>query len=300
MKYGAEAMRVFVVGATGWIGGAIADRFLEAKYAVTGLARSEDAAQHLRSRGAEPIRGDLTDSAALSAPAQEADVTIYAAAAPPDATRAALDALVTTLNGSDKPLVYISGSSVYGNTGNDGPADEDVPLHPPPSVAWLITHERMVRNATEQGVRGIVIRGAGILYGRGGGVTPEFWLNNARQHGVARYIGSGSQRWSAVHVEDLASLVVRTIERAPAGSVFNAATEAIPLREAAQAVAQVTGITGGAVSVSEADIREEWGEFFTNLLAHNHWLSSARAERLLGWHPTAPRFLDDLLHGSYQ
>lgn len=294
------AMRVFVIGATGWIGGAILDKFLEANYTVTGLARSDDAAQSLRSRGAEPIRGDLTDSAALSAPAQDADATIYAAAASPDATRVAFDALLTTLDGSDKPLVYISGSSVYGDTGNDGPADEDVPLQPPPSVAWLIAHERMVRNAAERGVRGIVIRGAGILYGRGGGATPEFWLNDARQHNIARYIGTGLQRWSAVHVDDLASLVVRAVERAPAGSVFNAAAEAIPLCEAAQAVAQATGITGGTLSVSEADIREEWGEFFANLLAHNLWLKSARAERLLGWHPTAPRFKDDLLHGSYR
>jgi len=293
-------MRVFVVGATGWIGGAILDKFLEANYTVTGLARSDDAAQSLRSRGAEPIRGDLIDSATLRAPAQEADATIYAAAAPPDATGEALDTLLTTLDGSLKPLIYISGSSVYGDTGNDGPADEDVSLHPPPSVTWLITHEQMVRNAAKRGVRGIVIRGAGILYGRGGGVTPEFWLNDARQHNVARYIGTGSQRWSAVHVDDLASLVVRAFERAPAGSVFNAAAEAIPLREAAQAVAQVTGITGGTLSVSEPDIREEWGAFFANLLAHNLWLKSARASRLLGWHPTAPRFFDDLLHGSYQ
>ena len=293
-------MRVFVVGATGWIGGAITDKFKEAKYVVMGLARSDNAAQRLCSRGAEPILGDLTDSAALCAPAQEADATIYAAAAPKDATRVALDALLTTLDGSLKPLVYISGSSVYGDTGNDGPADEDVPLHPPPSVAWLITHEQMVRNAAERGVRGIVIRGAGILYGRGGGATPEFWLNDARQHNVARYIGTGLQRWSAVHVDDLASLVVQAVERAPAGSVFNAAAEAIPLCEAAQAVAQATGVTGGALSVSEADIREEWGAFFANLLAHNLWLSSARAERLLGWHPTAGRFKDHLLYGSYR
>jgi nucleoside-diphosphate-sugar epimerase len=293
-------MRVFVVGATGWIGGAILDKFKEAKYTVTGLARSDNAAQRLHSRGAEPIRGDLTDPAALCAPAQEADATIYAAAAPPDATRVALDALLTTLDGSDKPLVYISGSSVYGDTGNDGPADEDVPLHPPSSVAWLLAHEQIVRNAAERGVRGIVIRGAGILYGHGGGATPEFWLNDARQHNVARYIGTGLQRWSAVHVDDLASLVVQAVERAPAGSVFNAAAEAIPLCEAAQTVAQATGVTGGALSVSEADIREEWGEFFANLLAHNLWLKSARAERLLNWHPTAGRFKDDLLHGSYQ
>lgn len=293
-------MRVFVVGATGWIGGAITDKFLEELHTVTGLARSDDAVQRLCSRGALPIRGDLKDSAVLCASAQEADATIYAAAAPPDVTREALNALVTTLDGSLKPLVYISGSSVYGDTGNDAPADEDVPLNPPPSVAWLITHERIVRHAAERGVKGIVIRGAGILYGRGGGATPSFWLNDARQHGVARYIGTGTQRWSAVHVDDLASLVVRAVERAPAGSVFNAVAEAIPLREAAQAVAQATGSTGGALSVSEADIQEEWGAFFANLLAHNLWLKSSRASRLLGWHPAALRFKDDLLHGSYK
>ena len=293
-------MRVFVIGATGWIGGAITDKFLEESHTVTGLARSDDAVQRQSSRGAVPIRGDLKDSAVICASAQEADATIYAASAPPDVTQEALNALVTTLNGSLKPLVYISGSSVYGDTGNDGPADEDAPLNPPPSVAWLITHEQIVRHAAEQGVKGIVVRGAGILYGRSSGATPEFWLNDTRQYGVARYIGTGTQRWSAVHVDDLASLVVRAVERAPAGSVFNAVAEAIPLREAALAVAQATGIAGGALSVSEADIQEEWGAFFANLLAHNLWLSSSRAERLLGWHPTALRFKDDLLHGSYK
>lgn len=84
-----KAMRVFIVGATGWIGGAIADKFLLAKHAVTGLVRSEDAAQRLRSRGAEPMRGDLTDSAAMNAPALEADAIIYAAAASPDGGKVA-------------------------------------------------------------------------------------------------------------------------------------------------------------------------------------------------------------------
>ena len=298
-------MRVFLLGGTGWIGGAIADALLATGHTPVALVRAEGApAAALRQRGAEVVIGDLADLDLLGATARRAEATVHAAAAPAAVSDAALRATTTALAGSGAPLVFISGSSVYGDTGPAGPADEDAPPRATHPVSAL-DHERAVLvDALAAGVRGTVVRGAGILYGRGGGSTPTFWREDARQAGAARYVGNGRQRWSAVHVEDLADLVVRVIQRPPTGevtaSVFNAAAEAIPLREAAETVAEVIGAPGGARSISEAEAAAAWDPFWASLLARNLWLSSARAERELNWQPRAAGFLADLRAGSYQ
>jgi len=291
-------MRVLVIGATGWIGEAIGDAFVAADDAVAGLARTEKAAQRLASKGVTPIHGDLTDSASLAAAARTSDATIYAAAAPADTTRDAITALLTTLAGSGKPLVYISGSSRYGQISESGPVDEELFIRRLATSAMDGTPERMIHDGRAD-VRGVIVVGAGILYGRGGGSTPTFWLNDARARAAAWYIGEGTQRWSAGHVDDLAALVVRAVAVAPSGGVFNAVAEAIPLRAAAEGVALAAGASSGAMSVPEATARDAWGASWSGMLAKNLWLSSARAATILGWQPAARPFLDDLVDASY-
>lgn len=291
-------MRVFVIGATGWIGGAITDAFLGQGSAVSGLARSDDAMRQLAAKGATGVLGELSDGAALSAAATAADAIVFAAAAPPAATHAALGTLRAAIAGSGKPLVYISGSSRYGHTAEDGPTDEDAFIRRLATAAMRDSPEAALHHS-DQGFRDIIVVGAGILYGHGGGATPGFWLTDAGRRDAAWYIGDGAQRWSAGHVDDLATLVVRAAEVAPAGSVFNAVAGALPLRDAAEAVTRAAGVAGGAVSVSEARAREAWGPFWGDALAHNLWLSATRAERTLDWRPSAPSFLDELATGSY-
>lgn len=286
-------MRVLVIGATGWIGGAIGDAFVAADDAVAGLARTEEAAQRLVSKGMTPIHGDLTDSASLAAAARTFDVAIYAAAAPADTTRDAIATLLITLAGSGKPLVYMSGSSRYGQINESGPADEELFIRRLATSATDGTPERMIHDGRAD-VRGVIVVGAGILHGRGGGSTPTFWLDDARERAAAWYIGDGTQRWSAGHVDDLAALMVRAVAVAPSGGVFNAAAEAIPLRAAAEGVALAAAASGGAVSVPEATARDAWGASWSGMLAQNLWLSSARAATMFGWQPNVRPFLDEL------
>lgn len=185
-------MDVFLTGATGYIGGAIADALLRAGHAVLGLARSDKVAEVMRARSISPLRGDLRDSASLTRGAQQADAVIQAGTTnSSDMDRvdiAAVDAILMALEGTRKPFIYTSGCWVLGNTGNTI-ADEGAPTDPPAIVAWRPALERRVLAATTRGIRSVVIRPA-VVYGRGGGI-PAILINLAHQYGAARYIGRG-------------------------------------------------------------------------------------------------------------
>ncbi len=293
-------MHVFVIGATGWIGGAITDALLASHHQVTGLVRSESAKQSLETKGATAVQADLQDLDLFIPTVRQADAVIVASSASLDSTVATLRALVTSLQGTQKLLLYISGSSLYGDVGRQERVEEQVFLLRLASPAMQQSPEQIVYQASEQGVHGMIVVGAGILYGRSGGATPNFWLDDARQRNVAWFIGAGTQRWSAVHVEDLARLTVLALEQKPAQRVFNAVAEALALREAAELVAQATQAAGGAQSVSEAEASKAWGPFWAVTLSRNLWLSPTLAEQTLGWKPSAPSFEEDLLRGSYQ
>lgn len=199
-------MQVFVIGATGWIGGAITDALLAGQHQVVGLVRSEAAKRGLELKGARAVQGDIQQLELLISVAQQADVVIVASSASLSATVAVLRALVTALHGTQKPLLYISGSSLYGDIGDQEGVDEQAFLRRLASPAMDQSPEQIVYQAPEQGVHGLVIIGAGILYGRGGGATPNFWLDDAHQRNAAWFIGAGTQRWSTVHVDGYGAL----------------------------------------------------------------------------------------------
>ncbi len=289
-------LRVFLPGATGYIGGVIAKTLQAGGHTVTGLARTDDAAVRLRAAGIGAILGDLADTDVLVRGASESDAVVYAATNDPQKTLHALTALVDALDGTGRPLIFLSGSSVYGDTGATM-VDEDAVLSPPASMMQLVAYEKIVRDAATVGVRGVIVRGAGILYGRGGGATPRFLLGDARATGVARYVGDGSQRWSAVHVDDVASLVVAALTEAPAGATYNAAAGNLTLYEAATAVGAAVGV--GTASIAPDDARALWGDFWGNLLASSLWVSGERARRDLGWTPAGVPFAQDIGTGEY-
>ena len=293
-------MKVFVIGATGWIGNAITDALLLSQHEVTGLVRSEAAKTALGEKGATAIQGDLTASHQISLAAQQADAVVVASSASFNTTLAALDTLTNALRGTHKPLVYISGSSLYGNISDKVQVSENIFEQRLITSDMLRSPENIVYNSAQQDIHGIVVVGAGILYGRQGGATPTFWLNDASQRNEAWYIGKGDQRWSAVHVDDLARLVVKTLEQRPNQRIFNAVSEALSLKEVAEMIAQIAKVTGGVKSVTKEIATAEWGSFWGEALSGNLWLSSSQAEHVLGWMPVSPSFKDDLLHGSYQ
>ncbi len=207
-------MRVFLTGATGYIGTAVAEHLRAAGHQVMGLARSDYAAGRLRAAGVEAVRGDFTDPAGVGAAARTADGTIsYDPAVDPPA----VDAILHALEGSGKPFIYTSGIWSHGDTGGHV-VDETTPPRPLPMVQWRQAVEDRVLAAAGRKIRTIVIRPA-IVYGRGGGI-PGGFVESARKEGAARMVGNGENRWPLVFVDDLADLYLRALEQASPGTLL--------------------------------------------------------------------------------
>ena len=293
-------MNVLVLGATGYIGGAICEALRAAGHTVTGTARSPEAAQRLRAAHVEPVTADITDPTSLKAPAQHADGVIYAVqyngSNGADVEGAALHALVNALAGSNKPLLYTSGVWIYGSTG-DRIADERHANCPTPLVAHRPALERIVLDGVSRGVRAVIIR-PGDVYGRGGGI-PAMWTQSAKQNGAVRYVGDGSSHWPVVHVEDLAQLYLLALTKAEAGSVYNAGDEtAFTVREMAEAASYGAGAGGKTTTWPLEEARKSLGAF-ADALVLDMRITSRKARAELGWQTRPSTILDDLRTGSY-
>ena len=293
-------MKVFLTGATGYIGGAVARALQAAGHEVVGLARSDEAEQKLRRAGVTPARGDLCDPRHLATLARQTDGTIhtgFAMSAQGGAIdRAAVESIVEGLKGSGKPFVYTSGVWVFGNTGSQ-PVDEMSALDPTPLVAWRPAVERLVLDAAAQGVRSIVIR-PGDVYGRGAGMIADM-VDQGRDKGVVRYVGDGENHWPIVHVDDLARLYLLALEKAPAGTLLHATVgPSVRLKDIADAASRAAGVAGKTTSWPLEQARAVLGPFADALALDQHFASS-RASDLLGWTPGGPALLDDVAQGSY-
>jgi nucleoside-diphosphate-sugar epimerase len=287
-------MKVFLTGATGYIGSVVAESLLAAGHEVNGLARSEEAARKLEAAGVHPLTGDLHDSEKLTRAASEADGVIHAASTGgPDAPQAdaqAVSAILDALYDTSKPFIYTSGVWVLGNT--NGVADEESALDPTPLVAWRPAIEQRVLAASGRGVRAIVLR-PGMVYGRGGG-SPGEMVQAGRQKGVVRFVGTGENRWSLIHVEDLADLYVKALEKAPAGTLLMvAAGESMRVREIAEAASRAAGLDGRVESWPIEQARERLGAY-ADALVLDQQVSAGRAMRLLDWTPKGPSLLEEL------
>lgn len=294
-------MKVFLTGATGYIGSAVAQALQAAGHEVIGLARSDEAEQKLRRRGVTPARGDLSTPRDLAALARQTDGTIHTgfAMSPQGGAidRAAIEAILEGLKGSGKPFVYTSGVWVFGNTG-PRPADETSVLDPTPLVAWRPAVERLVLDAAAQGVRSIVIR-PGDVYGRGAGMIADM-VAQGRDKGVVRYVGDGENHWPVIHVDDLARLYVLALEKAPAGTILHATVgPSVKLKDIAEAASRAAGVAGKTASWPLEQAREVLGPFADALALDQHF-ASTKAQDLLGWTPREAAVVDDVTQGSYR
>ena len=289
-------MKVFLTGATGYIGSAVAEALLAGGHDVSGLARSLEAEQTIRDRGMTPVPGDLKHPASLTAPMQSVDGVIHTGTTNEGrADGEAILAMLNALQGTGKPFVYTSGVWVIGNTG-DQPADESTPLNPPPIVAWRPAVEKSVLDAAP-GVRSIVIR-PGVVYGRASGL-PGMFVQSAQETGAARYIGDGLNRWPLVHVEDLADLYVRALESAPAGTLLHAVDGlAVQVKEIAEAASFAADAGGRTESWPVDEATAKLGPLAAALML-NQVVSGEKAKTMLGWAPHAVSILEDLRYGSY-
>ncbi|MFB9687872.1 SDR family oxidoreductase [Amycolatopsis plumensis] len=289
-------MRVFVTGASGWIGRALVPELLDAGHEVVGLARSDEAAGTVAAMGAEVLRGDLADLDVLRKGAESAEGVVHLAfghdfSRMDDAIRtdaAVVGALTEVLAG--KAFVAASGTPmVPGRPATE--RDESVFAGP---VAGRGDIANAVLHSTGRGVRAALVRLPRSVHGEGDahGLIARLVVLQ-REKGVAAYVGDGTQRWPAVHVLDAAHLFRLALEQAPAGAVLHAVgDEGVRIRD----VAEVTGRRLGLPVWSVA--AEELG-FLGGLLALDQPASSVETQESLGWRPTRPGLLDDLEKGYY-
>ncbi|MGD0437171.1 MAG: NAD-dependent epimerase/dehydratase family protein [Bryobacteraceae bacterium] len=284
-------MDLFLTGATGYIGGAVADALRGAGHSVAGLARSDESAGLLHLRGIAAHHGDLAHPQSLMAAALACDGVIHVGTTNDGAVdRLAVELMLQALAGSGKPFVYTSGIWVLGDTGGRL-VDETAPVRPAALVEWRPAMERMVLAAAMQGVRATVIR-PGIVYGRGGGI-PAGFVESAEMRGVVQYVGTGENHWPVVHVEDLADLYVRVVENAAAGELFHAVENS---RHSVREIAEAAGARTEPWPLEAA--RKTLGAY-ADALALDQNVSAEKAKATLGWKPRADGILDDLRRGSY-
>jgi nucleoside-diphosphate-sugar epimerase len=305
-------MRVFVTGASGWIGSAVVPELIGAGHQVTGLARSDASAAALTAAGAQVHRGTLDDLDSLRSAAAASDGVIHLAfkhdiaftgdfQGAADADRRAVETFGEALAGSDRPFVIASGTLGLAPgrvaTERDGhgsdPALAGLGLGPQTRLATA----EVTLSLASRGVRSSVVRLPPTVHGEGdNGFMPTI-VGIARDKGVSGYIGDGANRWPAVHRLDAAHLFRLALENAPAGSTLHAiADEGVPIRDIAEVIGRHLDLPVVAISPEGA------GEHFTWLagfLAADSPASSTVAQELLGWHPTQPGLIDDLDKGHY-
>jgi nucleoside-diphosphate-sugar epimerase len=295
-------MRVFVTGATGFIGSAVVPELNEAGHEVVGLARSDEAAAALAGAGVAPHRGDLDDLESLRSGAADCDGVIHLAfihdfSQLETAGRADLRAIETLgaeLEGSDRPLVITSG--VAGLATGRVATEMDSPDPSGPASHRVASAEAALALAS-RGVRSSIVRLAPTVHDEGDHGFVPFVIDIARDKGVSGYIGDGSNRWPAVHRLDAARLFRLALESAPAGSVLHGvAEEGVPTREIAEIIGRHLDVPVVSVPAESADEHFGWlGAFFGADMP----VSSALTRGGLGWEPRHSGLITDLDEGSY-
>ena len=294
-------MRIFLTGATGFIGSAIIPELINAGHQVLGLSRSEAGAHSLIAAGAEVHRGNLEDLESLRSGAAQSDGVIHCAfdhnfsdfIGICEKDRRAIEALGSALTGSDRPLVITSGTGM-GNAAPGQPASEDHfdPNHPNPRRA----SELAGVTVAETGVNVSVVRLPQVHNTVKQGLI-TYAVAVAREKGVSAYVGDGLNRWPAAHLLDVARLYRLAIEKQQAGSRYNAvAEEGVPVRQIAEVIGRGLNVPVAPLSPEEAAAHFGWLAPFAG------WdmpASSALTQQRLGWRPTGPGLIADLEQMRY-
>jgi nucleoside-diphosphate-sugar epimerase len=298
-------VKIFITGASGYIGGSVAQRLFEAGHEVVGLVRSEERAREVEARGIVPVLGTLADAAVLGRAASEADAVINAASSD---DRGAVDALLRALAGTRKAFIQTSGTSIVADLADGEHAgeiyEESTPFQPKPLRAARVALNTAVLDASGRGVRAIVICPS-LIYGMGRGVHRDSvqvpWLIDiARKHQVGRHIGPGRNIWSNVHIEDLATLYQLAVDKAPAGAFYYAENGENSMRETSAAIGAMLGHGDRTEAIPVKQAVEQWGESFVRYtMGSNSRVRAVRARAELGWSPSSPSLLHEIRQGCY-
>lgn len=297
-------MRVFVTGATGFIGSAVVRELLSAGHQVTGLARSDKAAADVAAAGAEAWRGSLADTGGLGQAAADADGVIHTAyihdfspTADPAAAAAvdgkAIAALGEALAGSGKPLVVAAGlpAPAPGQVATEDLRATERPHYPRVS-------ERAALPLAPRDVRVSVVRLPASVHGEGDPHFVTAFIGIARAKRLSAYVGGGANVWPAVHRLDAARLFRLALEEAPPGTLLNAVgDEGVPFREIAETIGRHLDVPVKSLTAQEA--RGHFGDTFAAFAAFDVPASSVRTQERFGWRPAGPGLIADLDRGHY-
>ena len=279
-------MQIFVTGANGYIGGAAAAALIAAGHRIRGLVRSQANAAAVAAHGVEPVIGSLDDAALLQAQARAADAVVNAASSD---HRGAVETLIAALAGSGKPLLHTSGSSIVADLAMGEPSDrifdEGTPFAPVPDKAARVAIDRLVLEAP--GVRSVVLCNT-MIYGNALGAPAQSvqipaLLREAKATGAVPYIGRGLNRWSYVHIADVAALYALAIGKAPAHSFMYVESGEEALGEIAKAIAARLGLAAQSWSAEQATAA--WGRNMSVFSLGSNSRVRGRTARQLGWSP---------------
>jgi nucleoside-diphosphate-sugar epimerase len=291
-------VNIFITGAGGYIGGSVAHALIADGHRVRGLTRGRQNAERLEAIGISPILGTLDDADLLAREAALSDAVINTASAD---HVGAVHALIDGLINSGKPLLHTSGSSVIGDDARGSKRSEQVFDEYTPFVVSSLKRARReldlhVLNATQRGVRSAVICPSNI-YGVGRGLNPNsvqipFLVENALDHGAVQLVGGGKNVWSNLHIDDVVTLYMLVLEKAPAGAFYFAENGEASFQDIGEAIRQRLGLPRiEAIEPEEAAAR--WGEakaYYS--LGSNSRVRAKRAREELGWEPRHASVID--------
>lgn len=297
-----NVLKIFITGASGFIGGSIAAHLVRAGHQVRGLIRNPDHSAELQRLGIEPVIGTLDDRDLLIAEAQAADAVINAASSDHEG---AVKALIDGLAGSGKPFLHTSGSSIVGDAsgGEAGEAriyHEDALPTPTADKAARVAIDQLVLKAAQQNIRSAVLCNT-LIYGHGavpGSASVQLprLVRQAQKSGVVRHVGSGGNIWSNVHIDDVAELYRLALEKTPAGTFYFVESGEASFRDMSAAIARVMKL-GEPQNWPLEEAQKEWGyEMASYGLGSNSRVRGERARKLLGWQPKRTSVIDWIEH----
>lgn len=298
-------MKIFLTGATGYVGSTIAEKLKRRGHKVVGLAKSEEAAAKLAENNIEAVMGNLEDFEILKKAAAASDGVIHTAfrhgsgdyEESAQLDRDVVNAFGEALAGTNKPLIIASTSAILADT-RMFEADEDFAFDQNSKRRIRGETERDMEQMSSKGVRAIVLRMPLFIYGRGGSAFITFMIEQAKMANSVNYIGSGDYSVSAIHVEDAANLFIAALEKSTAKGVYNVAAESVSMKELNEAVARLLDVE--TKSISEEKGREQFGKM-SDFFSMNNQLDAAKIKRELDWSPNSfTTILDDVENGSYR